>query len=487
MGTQTASQTAPGPQILRIFISYVSEDLNIAHAIARALGDALPEGFAEVNFDKWFMEAGVEFKRQLESKLERTDVLIIVYTGVDRRTHSFSEWEVGYFEKARKDDPNRRIVPLYVDNLPPTAAEFEGVSLKISNELLQLSASEFDARDDIAEDDPLCKLIEDLQAKAGKLREAAGYPPGTARDKSKPLSSARAMRVAVFNYLKTQVETVIAPQKQLTIETTGTALRNSQTDLPADAKVIPKSGGPMSIFGLADKVTTWEKFLQSTSEANQDSWRDAITRVILSSRAERIDVDNSQVIVSSDDSKAYRIVLSSATKYWDDRQEFNLYFVETLRREEYGDADTTSMLKSLDLACRYRFMFLEGSSQFSAENVLATPEDRLPEMAAKLLRELNVIRKELTTAGVDQPSQWSRFIDWKLIKELTESGRPKEQMVRTTAGQILNAKDQSDKLAPLRQELSKAIKELEDSTRSQNALVIEAIAKKLIESVKSSP
>src|ERR1035438_484279 len=185
MGWQPADQTATGPHILRIFISYASEDLNIAHAIARALGDALPEGFAEVCFDKWFLEAGIEFKRQIESKLEKTDFLIIVYTGVDKKSHSYTGWEVGYFERVMKNDPDHRIVPLYVENLPSTAAEFEGLSLKISNELLQLSVSEFSTRDDIAEDDPLCKLIEDLQAKAGELREAAGYPSRTSRDRCK--------------------------------------------------------------------------------------------------------------------------------------------------------------------------------------------------------------------------------------------------------------------------------------------------------------
>src|ERR1035438_793191 len=46
-----------------------------------------------------------------------------------------------------------------------------------------------------AEDDPLCKLIEDLQAKAGELREAAGYPSRTSRDRCKPLSCVRAMRM----------------------------------------------------------------------------------------------------------------------------------------------------------------------------------------------------------------------------------------------------------------------------------------------------
>jgi hypothetical protein len=52
-------------------------------------------------------------------------------------------------------------------------------------------------------------------------------------------------------------------------------------------------------------------------------------------------------------------VLTTATHYWNDTREFNLYFVETLRREDYGDKKTSLLLKGLDLVCRYHFMFLE--------------------------------------------------------------------------------------------------------------------------------
>jgi hypothetical protein len=70
MGTQPARQTEP--RILRIFISYASEDLKIDHAIASGLNDALPAGFSKVCFDKWFLQAGQEFKFELEAKLEKT-------------------------------------------------------------------------------------------------------------------------------------------------------------------------------------------------------------------------------------------------------------------------------------------------------------------------------------------------------------------------------------------------------------------------------
>ena len=81
----------------RIFLSYASEDWKIALAIATSLREALGE-FPEICLDKWVLEAGSEFKKQLEVKLEQTDVLIIVYTGVDKQSHSFTGWEVGYFE-----------------------------------------------------------------------------------------------------------------------------------------------------------------------------------------------------------------------------------------------------------------------------------------------------------------------------------------------------------------------------------------------------
>lgn len=483
MSPQPARQFEP--RILRIFISYASEDLKIAHAIASGLGDALPEVFAEVCFDKWFLQAGAEFKKQIESKLEKTDIFIIVYTGVDKPSHAFPGWELGFFEAVRRNDPSRRIIPMFLENLPPAAPEYEGLSLKVSHELLQLSIEEFNSRNDITEDDPMCVLIGELQEEVEKIKEEAGYPRAAQHDKHDPVQCVKNIRLAIFSYLKSTVEAVLKPQKQITIKSTGAALQDSESDFPRDAKLIPMGGSPMSIFGLADEEMTWDRFLQLTVGPHQDSWREAITTVITSSQAGGINVDNSQVILSSDESKTYRIVLTTATKYWDDTREFNLYFVETFRREEFGDENTTIMLKGLEVVCRYRFLFLETGSLFSSNNILATREERFPEMAAKLLRELNLMRKDATSAGLDQPVFWSRFVGWPLILEMGQTFRPKEQLIRALIGRVLNAKDQKETLAALRQDLAKAIGELEDATRPQNASLIEAMAKKLLALVQA--
>ena len=77
------------PRVLRIFISHASQDLQIAPAIASAFRVALGDVFAEINIDKWFLQAGNEFKKPIELKLDKTDIFVIVYTGAEKQSHSF--------------------------------------------------------------------------------------------------------------------------------------------------------------------------------------------------------------------------------------------------------------------------------------------------------------------------------------------------------------------------------------------------------------
>jgi hypothetical protein len=105
MSSQAKPQPQAEPPVLRLFISYASEDVGIALAIAKGLREALGDGFAEVSMDKWFLQAGDVFKKELEAKLEKTNELVIVYTGVDKQSHSYTGWEVGYFERGMKSHP----------------------------------------------------------------------------------------------------------------------------------------------------------------------------------------------------------------------------------------------------------------------------------------------------------------------------------------------------------------------------------------------
>lgn len=466
------------PRILRVFISYASEDLKLAVAIASSLRTALGEYFAEINLDRWSLQAGEEFKKQLAAKLAQSDILVIIYTGTDKHSHGFTGWEVGFFEGVMRASPEgKRIIPMYLESPPDTVSGYQGVGLNIPRDLLRLSAEEFAATNNTHQEDPMCLLIQELQDTVDKYTEQAGLARN--RNKPDPLESFRSMRLEIFAYLKTTVEAVLKPQKQITIKTTGAAFRKDDADLPLDAKLIPVgTGSPMSIFGLADEEITWETFLKSISERQKDSWRTAIATVV-SSALQGMNIDNSQVILSHDESRSYRIILTTGTRYFDDSQEFNLYFVEALAREEYGDADTTLLLKGLELVCRYRFMFLESVSKFSADNILITRPDHLPDMAIELLRELNLMRKDSINAGLDQPAVWAKFVDWSNIHQMASDYEPAEHDIRELIGHVIKLRDRQDELLALRQRLSSAVGRLAAATGPQNSLLINAMSQRL--------
>jgi len=468
------------PRILRIFISYASEDRKIADAIQDCLREALDDRtFSDIFLDEKSLEAGLQYRDQLKETLEGIDVLIIVYTGADKPSHSFTGWEVGYFESTVKAHPDRRIVHISVGDPPPAAEAYEGIQLKIRDYLPHPES--FVAA--VAKDNPMCRLIEDLQDRLGKLRETQKFKRASqTRD---PAIYVERMRLAIFQYLRATVYVEHKPQKQIKIRTTGAALKGRRGDLPGDASLIPVGAGPMGIFGLGDREMKWEDFLHLAPTGNRDSWREAISKVVASGEISEVNVDNSQIVVSSDGSKTYRVVLTTATTNWDDTCEFDLCFFDKFSRDEYGDEDTTLLLKGLQLVCRYRFMFLELKSEFSSDNILASNKE-LPETAAKLLRELDLIRSESVAAKLDDPAVWAGFVNgWSKIHEMSSIYRPREDELRKVLGEILHAKGRGEAEEGLRKRLSDAVGEIENLIRPHNTFLIKEMAGKLLELVRA--
>ncbi len=474
------AETGNEPRIFRIFISYASEDLPIASAIGTCLKIALGDFFAEVNLDKWFLQPGLSFKKQIESKLQNTDVFIMVYTGAEKPSHGFTGWEVGYFDHVMQTEPGRLKIALYLDNPPAISAEEQGIALAVGHDKLEMTYDQFESKLTVEPDEPICVLLEEWQAEVGRIIEATKLPRPSKRPEQDPVTCVRNLKLAIFRYLKGTIETIVKPQKQITIRAKGLALEQAGDSLPLDAELRPMGAGTMALFGLPDEPITWEKFLAVTANNRfGNSWQEAITSVVLSSFPDRVNVDNSQLILSSDEVKAYRVILTTATKYYDDCREFSVYFVETLRRADYGDRDTSYLLKGLELVCRFRFMFLETDSEFSSQNILAIHVERVPELAHRLLKELNLIRRDASDAGLDEPKVWRNFVTWEHIRSMADAYRPRELKVRAIIARIAAAKAQPTALSPLREELSAMLDEMGSAIRPENTLLLREMARKL--------
>jgi hypothetical protein len=476
-----AAQPRTEPRIFRIFVSYASEDYVIAEAIATCLKLALPALFAEVNLDKWFLQPGLAFKKQIESKLQKTDVFIIVFTGAEKQSHSYTGWEVGYFDHVMETTQSRMKIALYLDTPPAISADEQGVPLGLGADKLEKTCEDFESKLVVRPDEPICLLLEKWQEDVMRNIEEAGFQKPQKQPDQEPAICVRNLKLAIFRYLKQTVETRVEPQKQITIRVKGSALDQASDNLPPDAEIKPKPAGtPMAIFGLPDEPITWEKFLSATSGNRLcDSWREAITSVVMSSFPDRVNVDNSQIILSSDEVKGYRVILTTATKYYNDYREFNVYFVEMLKRSDFGDQSTTTLLKGLELVCRFRFMFLETDSEFSGQNISASNLERLPDLAARLLRELNLLRKDARDAGMDDPRVWRNFVTWEHITKMAEAYRPREVKLRELTARIAALKGQPDALTPLRKDLSVLLEEMENAIRPENTFLLQEMARTL--------
>jgi hypothetical protein len=478
-GMTARSETKP--RVFRLFISYAREDTKIAIAVHNALQSALGPS-AEVFIDSG-LSFGLSFQEEIKKRLDETDTLVVIDSAALKPAYGFTGMELGYFIRAMEREVNRdfprRIVPVFSERPPDILADHEGIKIEISHSTLSLTLEEYEASlQNIGYDHPTVKFLRDFQGLVDELHEkCCGARIPQSSDQRDLPELVKRMQLAIFSHLKTTPESTLKPQKQITIRTSDMALNSRECELPEDARLIPMgTGNPLSIFGLESVETTWGDFQKNTTNAKfRDCWMDAITSVVTSSLQNQLEVDNSQVIVSNDEKHTYRVILTTGTKYYDGVREFNLYFVEYLRREDFGDHDTTLLLKGLELFCRFRSMFLEHTSEFSS--IGCKTARSLTDTARDLERELNLLHRDAMELGLDKPNIWADFVDWSRLEKIIEVWRPLEIKLRESLTQIRCAK--ADTMESCRQSLVTVLQELETSMRPLNAGAVSEMAQKL--------
>jgi hypothetical protein len=484
MGTGTVRRSEPEnkQKMLRLFISYAREDEKIAIAVANAVQIALGPS-AEVFIDSG-LRFGLDFKAEIKSKLDETDVLIAVSSDALKPAFGFTGLELGYFIHSMERDLQpafrRRVVPIYLERPPEVLAEEEGVNIGISRSTLALTFEQYEAGLKIDWDHAMVKFLREFQGLADKLREDNGEAKIPLSPEQRDLLGlVKRMQLAIFSHLKSTPELTLKPQKQITIRTSDAALEEAAGDLPPDAQLVPVgTGNPMSIFGLPSEAMTWYDFYRQTKNAKfRDSWIDAIASVVCSSLQSQLDVDNSQVIVSYDEKHAFRVILTTGTRYFNGTREFNLYFVESLRRGDFGDHTTTVIFKGLELLCRFRSLFLEKNSEFSSLSFRVVVIGSFRSLARSMERELNLLRRDALEVGLDRANVWAEFVDWSRLAKMAELWRSPEARIRATLTEIRSQDDEN--LEAYRLKLVTLVKEMEESLRSINAEAIAEMTEKL--------
>jgi hypothetical protein len=480
---QFTTATSPLPTVakLEIFISYASEDVALALALNKELSEYLDSDFSHVWIDIEGIRAGFELNDQIKVQLDKTDVLIVVYTGQHKESHGFTGLEIGYFMKAQSGPVGRvqrRIVSMFSGTPPGPTSAIRGVPFGIDDSQLAMTEKEYEdsLNTTVTARHPTSLFLEDLEQDVDEFRIAIGLKPLDNKLEVR-LERVRQLMLAMFKVFKTRKYNEVNPQKKI-IVSVGGELSPQSEELPGTSMIVPEGTGMMSIFGLPDQKISWAEFLSKAPDKYRLFWKDTIEFVILSS-LDRLDADNSQIIISEKDQTIYRVILSKRTKYYNGIQEFHLYFVEILRRHDFGDEHSTNLLKALGLCCRFRFLFFEKRSEFSSNNFSVQNDANAREKARRLLKELNLIRRDSMEAQLDDPAAWAELLeDWKLIAALNSSYGPIEEDLRRAASVLLAAKAGAE-THEAREALIKVIQSLESDFDQKNAKIIGLLAKRL--------
>lgn len=470
--------------VLNIFLSYSHGDEEILKAVYECLQDTLDRGLTNIIWDGKDFQAGAALRDEIKTKLDETDVLIPIYSGRMKNSFSFPGFEWGYFEGAGlRNRPvaeiDHRIVPICVRDAPPADGRLIYIGLELSEDSLRGDVESYLGARNINADHIMVQRIRGLQRVISEIRRRLRIRDIPHPD---PEPVVRETYKKIFNALRKQKELVVLPQRQLRIRTSDDSLKaiNFNEDLPMDAILEPFGSEPaFTLFGIASKEMKWSDFCANTvNSVHAHWWRDALALVVMSSLPRQIHVDNSQIIMGNDD-KMYRVVLTESTLFYDGRRHFLLSFVEIVPRKDYGDKDTTTLLKAMDLVLRYRFLFLEQSSPYSPEIFALLTQDDVAKAVGDLITELNWIRRDGRLYALYDPRTWTTITDFARVDAMIRAWRPLAEQIRLASAKIKLASREAGPLTDLQNEFVTILGQTREAIRSHNCRLIEEIAGKL--------
>ena len=406
-----------------VFISYASEDHDIAQAVyqsLQALGETIFDRI-KIFLDSKSIEGGDEFRTDIKEGLKKSDFLVVLYTGVFKRSHGYTGWEVGFFEGLIEDDaaksrtPKRKIIYFYCGEPPSVGGGIQGISIDVDSTDLSGSCVDYRQKSIQSPDDPdvLARLFLDIADRA----ESRLPPPlcddrqnlDLKRQKRRKLVAEDIipnLKGKLFDSMSTRVTRSSVEQRLIEFELPKPASDQAYVTIPDDATLTPRAGA-FDIFGMSQQndPLSWCEFcnvLKSRDALGGSSILLAIEQAVVSAASPTIPVNNEQILRSSND-HIYRILVTRQLDYYNGRKVIQVYFIRKLQATPLGNTDTSIILGFINVAAKYRFIFIEKESKLSVESFMFEPDPvNIQNKVRQLIRELLLIEDESRNLELDQ-------------------------------------------------------------------------------------
>ena len=402
---------------LHVFISYASEDAVLAQAINAELKTAFSQAIIKTTLDSE-LKLGVDWRSRLEEALADADVLLIVATGRQKFSHSYTGFEVGFFsaskrirEKMRHFTSERLIIPIGVlERIPEALSDIESLNLTgaltpflVDEDTLKNRQRFLDSLETDVAKNPLMKLFMRLKEVVQTLHP---FDDDFAEDfRKKAKESAKRLYMIFFDEFQRRVFIEKYPERKIIVRLPTNALIESFGDLPPETTV-EFMGRSFEVFRIGpppEKIITWGSFIQQIPhDDTTTAWTDIIRSLVVTAKRDNF-AENRRLLASSDRTRFFRLFVGRSVVYYSGIMELHIYVVEVKSRD-YGDPTTTMLLKAISVGLMYRSLFLEGrSSEFSPETIRATLPRDLPKAVSELLQELEFVLWMSTDAGLNEP------------------------------------------------------------------------------------
>jgi hypothetical protein len=381
---------------LTVFLSYVSEDQKFAEAIAVRIGNSFKRA-VDLKYMSQF-PLGANFRSLIDQALDCADVLLVIATGHEKLSHSFTGYEVGYFRKSQKTrkyiDEERAIERLIIPvamltDIPATLTDIEGIGIAETDRFLVHPEIAGQTGND--KENPFFELLVRIDHILDQLDPIEKTPDRQEQDYADYRDEAKLFYLDLVKVMSSLPLRREMPKTKLTLRLPADF---SSKDIELERGVVLLCNGPTA--GIlerepSDQWVLWPEF--STQIGPQDialTWNDALISLVTS--AVRGDFANSDPLVFSfDRKKLFRLFVSKSTTFFDRTRELDIYVVEILRYRDVGDPFTTYLAKAIAIALRYRSLFLEGGSPYGPVTARFWKKEEWKPMMRDMLRELRLL------------------------------------------------------------------------------------------------
>jgi hypothetical protein len=419
---------------VRVFLSYASEDSDIAKAIYDSFIALKAKSSSNIRviWDKKSLEPGspLPVRDDIESKLLITDFFIIIYTGVLKKSHSYTGEEIGFFRGLMSKEggvsSSRKIFLIYFGEQPTISANELGINLKIEQSKLSDTRELFrkfvEKRIHGNDYNNITTLYETVGHSAdAKLPDNSGaksYTPAewsiytTERNNEIKNKIVPELMLNLYDSFRKRVKKKAVEQRLIEFRISREQLQcdpikcDPIKSLPSET-TLTESGNAFTTLGIDEQANEikWKDFKNSVTEKLGSDAAPMISSIegsAVSALSPSLNRDDEQIIKDPKSGELYRIIVTKQYEFYDGSKLLNMFFIPVMRLAFLKDTPVGITLGLINVAVKYRELFLNPASEMSLQAFYKVSGRALVEEVKKAVHDITAIEGESRILNLDK-------------------------------------------------------------------------------------